>query len=118
MVNIVKVAPFALGAAVAARAIIRRGRGHARAASASATPPVPPVVRHFSRGPLRSDTRVPTSLSPPLRPRSTLTLTLTGQAHPAQGPLRRRRRREPGREAHGPAHRTRRRPLLAPRRRS
>jgi len=48
MVNIVKVAPFALGAAVAARAIIRRGRGHARAASASATPPVPPVVRPFS----------------------------------------------------------------------
>ena len=49
MVNIVKVAPIAIGAAVAARAIIRRGRGGARAASASASPPVPPVVRSSFR---------------------------------------------------------------------
>ena len=72
MVNIVKVAPFALGAAVAARAIIRRGRGHVRAASASATPPVPPVVRPSSRGPLRSVRGCPHPFHLPYLPRSTL----------------------------------------------
>ena len=42
---------------------------------------------------------------------------LAGEARPAQGPLRRGRRREPRDEPDAPAHRARRRPVLAPRRR-
>ena len=119
--------PLALGAAALGRFF---ATARARAARAAATPPTPPKVRRDPRALRCSFSSLPRSSLRPARPtppsharrrppnRSfSRAKPLAGEARPAQGPLRRGRRREPRDEPDAPAHRARRRPVLAPRRR-